>query len=822
MATTHVVQKGENLSAIARKYGTTYKKLVELNKEVYPSLANNPNYIAIGWKLVVDGTPATPPVTTGSIAKNVSVALEVGSDRTLIARWDWSGDNTDHYLVRWWWGPEGQLGVLGEESTSDWKYARWTAPANAERVSFYVKPISKTYKQGDNDVSYWVCDWTTKVTYYFKDNPPTAGNTPSVEIENGLMTITVNDLGDTNAKYVEFEIVKDNGEDWITDPVPIAYDSVKYSCPVDAGSDYKVRCRTIRDDMKSDWSAYSSTVGTAPAASGGITVCRAASSTSVHLAWTPVSNAKTYEIEFATKREYFDSSDETSTRSGITTPNYTLTGLESGSEYFFRVRAVNDNGTSPWTGIRGIIIGKAPDAPTTWSSTTTAVVGEKLVLYWVHNSEDGSKQTKADLSYTVGGVTKTITIPKSTPEDEEEETSYYEFDTSPYVAGTKIVWKVRTYGIMAEPSDWSISRTVDVYAKPTLNLRVTNQNGVQISTLTRFPFKVVGVAGPNTQKPISYHLSIISTESYETVDHIGNEKTVVVGDVIYSKYFDIDTNLTITISANDIDLENNVRYMVNCIVCMDSGLTAESIAHFTVSWDDVMYEPNAEIGIDNETCSAVIRPYCEDETKTLVSDVTLSVYRREFNGSYVEIAKGLPNTKFTFVTDPHPSLDYARYRIVAISNSTGAVSYSDLAGYPVGEIAAVLQWNEKWSDFDVSNGAPSERSWSGSMLKLPYNIDVANSHSIDTALIEYIGRKHPVSYYGTQLGETASWSMEIPKSDKETLYALRRLAAWTGDVYVREPSGSGYWANVSVSFSQTHLKLTIPITLDITRVEGGI
>ncbi|HJH87974.1 MAG TPA: hypothetical protein OIM52_00010 [Fusicatenibacter saccharivorans] len=80
-----------------------------------------------------------------------------------------------------------------------------------------------------------------------------------------------------------------------------------------------------------------------------------------------------------------------------------------------------------------------------------------------------------------------------------------------------------------------------------------------------------------------------------------------------------------------------------------------------------------------------------------------------------------------------------------------------------------------------------------------------------------------MSYYGTQLGETASWKVEIEKSDADTLYALRRLAIWMGDVYVREPSGSGYWGKTfPFSFSQTHKVLTIPVTLDITRVEGGI
>ena len=113
-------------------------------------------------------------------------------------------------------------------------------------------------------------------------------------------------------------------------------------------------------------------------------------------------------------------------------------------------------------------------------------------------------------------------------------------------------------------------------------------------------------------------------------------------------------------------------------------------------------------------------------------------------------------------------------------------------------------------------------AWAGSLLRLPYNIDVSDSNTADVAHIEYIGRKHPVSYHGTQLGVASTWNVEIPKSDIEALYALRRLAIWMGNVYVREPSGSGYWATIKVSFSQTHKAVTIPVTLNITRVEGGL
>ena len=179
--------------------------------------------------------------------------------------------------------------------------------------------------------------------------------------------------------------------------------------------------------------------------------------------------------------------------------------------------------------------------------------------------------------------------------------------------------------------------------------------------------------------------------------------------------------------------------------------------------------------------------------------------------------------KNTTITDPHPSLDYARYRIVATVKATGAVSYCDIPGYPVGCTSVIIQWDEDWTSFNTMNeDEMEEHPWAGSMLVLPYNIDVSEKQKPDVALVEYIGREHPVSYYGTQLGQTATWNMSVPKEDKETLYALRRLSIWMGDVYVREPSGSGYWAHITVSFSQKHCNLVIPVSIDITRVSGGI
>lgn len=298
------------------------------------------------------------------------------------------------------------------------------------------------------------------------------------------------------------------------------------------------------------------------------------------------------------------------------------------------------------------------------------------------------------------------------------------------------------------------------------------------------------------------------------------------GEEVYSKFFDTDQDLMVELSAGNIDLENNITYRVSCTVSLDSGLTASDELEFDVAWTDRNYGINADIGYDEDTYSCYIRPYCIDEDGNPIQNVTLAVYRRDYTGELIEIASGLENTENIYVTDPHPSLDYARYRIVAITDDTGAVSYYDPPGYPIKEVAAIIQWDETWSDLITSDvdeaDIPEEPSWSGSLVRLPYNLDVSDKNGVDVSVVEYIGRKRPVSYYGTQLGETSSWKVEIPRYDTETLYALRRLAIYTGDVYVREPSGSGYWASISVSISQTHCEVSIPVSLDITRVEGGI
>ena len=921
----YTVKKGDTLSKIAAKYNTTVFKLMSLNPDIV-----NKDLIYVGQVIIVSGDAATKTKNTGLKQPTITgfgLQATISGNRTLFATWAWDAKNTDHYEVKWRYTTSAGVWFVGEQTTVKVNQSIYSSsPTEAIHISFEVRPIAKTYKDSKGkDVPYWVAGWSTVQRYYFIDSPPDKPGAPSIELKHSSLIAKINYTDPLNrATGINFQIIKDDKTVFDSGDAKLRSGYASYSYGLEAGSRYKVRCRAFSQTAYSDWSDYSESVNAPPAASRGIYLLQALSSTSVSISWYDIKTAESYEIQYTTVERYFDSnpSEVSSIKVESVIGHSEITGLTSGHEYFFRVRGINEEGNSPWTAIRSVRLGEKPSPPTTWSSTSTAIAGSPLTLYWIHNSADDSRQTESELELNINGVITThrvvygtsisaantvskvvklsgftlttgviikvlMTFSNTTTDptlnvnntgaksiksvdsestywpansivtfiydgtywnmtgyDEGEETSSFSVDTSSYTEGTTIKWRVRTAGILEDMtgahvySDWSILRTIDIYAQPTLTLAVTGADGVPLGTeketdhlgntlvspLKSFPFTISATSGPATQIPTGYYILITSNEIYETVDNIGNTRTVNAGEEVYSRYFDVSANpLVVQLSAGDINLDNNISYKVTCTVSMNSGLTAERSTNFSVEWGNYIYGVNAEVNYDKDSCAAYIGPYCENEDGELISGVTLSVYRREFNGDFIEIASGLNNTDHTYVTDPHPSLDYARYRIVAIKNSTGSVSYYDVPGVPVGENAAIIQWDEDWNNFDIMSEDPMDQpNWSGSMLKLPYNIDIADNHDSDVELIKYIGRKHPVSYYGTQVGHSSTWNMDVPKEDSETLYYLRRLSEWMGDVYVREPSGSGYWANVTVSFSQKHCEVVIPVTMNVVRVEGGM
>lgn len=761
----------------------------------------------------------TSPINTKDITTGSSGSSSSG---------EVAANTLDYYEVKWYYDsgdkyPGTNNTVWFEDGNggdTKQKYATYSPPDQALQFKITVKPVSKTYKDGDNDKSYWSGETKSATHKLASYHAPAEPGNLSFEIEDFKLTATVTDVEDALTDKIHFEVYDGDTKKY-EGKSEVRTQRAIYECAVKAGCKYRVRCRAVAlhgaTEVYSEWTGFTDEKTTIPDGVSGLKAV-ADSKTSVKLTWTEAPTAKGYEVEYTDTKKYFDTTGgQTSSCEGTTAY---ITGLESGKEWFFRVRATNQNGESSWSSIVPCKIGTKPEAPTTWSLTSTAIVGEDITLYWVHNSEDGSKQTEATVYLDIGGAISQVVVPPVVLEEDEEEPTYsYTFNPKDYGNGAVIRWKVKTKGITNEYSPWSTEKEINLYAPPTVSMSLSTEEGL----LSALPLAIGITAGPNTQTPLSYHVAVIANNTYESNDFTGSKTYVTAGSQVYSKILNIsDSEVVMAIGAGEIILENDQSYTVTVTVSMNSGLTASQSSTFTVNWEDKAYAPNASIAIDRTTLSAYITPFCFDEFGSFVENVTLSIYRRESNGTLTEIATGVANDRITSITDPHPTLNYARYRIVAINSNTGSVSFEDLPGEPIREPAIVIQWDEDWSNYDYSNEDPAEiPPWTGSMVKLMYNVDVEESYDPDVSLVKYIGREHPVSYYGTHRGVTAKWSAVIPKTDTETLYALRRLAAWRGNVYVREPSGTGYLANVKVSMPLKHKELTIPVSFDITRVEDG-
>ena len=802
----------------------------------------------------------------------VKIEKLLPNSNTLIARWTQSiasgtteiNKKINQFTVEWWysingnWFSSGTSTVAATQTVSD----PYDPDDRASIVQVRVRPEPNTYeytKDGESeDVAYFEGKFSTFATYNVPDTPETP-TAPEASIKNYNLTARV-DTYDKNTTYVQFELVSNDGKVTKTAGSIISkveMSTAKASFSVSAGITYKVRCRGINGSNPkvnevSEWSEYSSEVSSKPKAITVAPTLKALSASSIEVKWVGTTVADSYNVQYTQKLRYFDASPEQVKSQTIEDgTTFIATGLDAG-EWIFRVQVADDSGNvSEWSKTASITIGKAPNPPTTWSSTASAIMGRDVILYWTHNSEDGSRERSAKLELDENGTIRVIDIANDRFDDEDVNDSgtySYVLDTTKYEIGATIKWRVKTQGVVEGLwSDWSTQRVVDIYLPPSLVISIGYENNwwwdylnfpegsihtalgdltpLVDGILTSYPLYIRLDSAPLSQTPVTYNITIKANNSYTDTDDLGNPVYVAEGQQIFSRNYDVsDHHMLDVLGAEDINLGNGASYLIIATVAMDSGLIAEAEAIFSVSWEEEDFYLEAEIAYDEDTITTYITPYCNaDENDDPIDGMTLGVYRRDFDGNFVEIAKGLSNDIRPTVTDPHPALNYARYRITGKSEKTGKVSFYDVPAYPIGVESIVIQWDEAWSSFDVyGEDAFVDRPWSGSMLKLPYNIDISDSNEIAVEFSEYIGRRHPVSYYGTQVGQISTWNTVIEADDTETLYALRRLSVYMGDAYVREPSGTGYWAQIKVSYNINHTDRTIPVTLSIKRVEGGL
>ena len=818
-----------------------------------------------------------------------SISFTPISDREVVASWNFKYTASKYqltgYQIQWRYYINGNW-IRASESTvaKTPRTATYSAPENATQVCFYVKPVFA--KDSGNYGS-----WLSKKYQFSGAYPATPTVTATMNDAGTRITATVEN-DDADAYYVDvrsYSMKEGNPRVFASGKraAGLGFETFNISFDVEPGDSYSVWAMVWTKGSKhSEWAHYDEAgervwLKAAPlpptniAAEGVLT----GGSAGAIVSWSAGEGAETYTVQYTTAESFFVTNPSSvTTVDDLTGLSYTPTSLTTGNRYFFRVRSENEGGdhVSEWSEIVSCPIGTNPTAPTAWLEAYNVLVGDPLTLRWRHNCEDACTQTAYEVEYEVSGTTQTFSG--------SDDTDSLTIDTSSFSDGTTVAFKVSTKGVVDEWSPWSEVLEGTAWAQPELNITLNADD--EEEPLTSLPLEITCTAGGGA---IAYDLRIYAELGYTYTSLTGETVTVAAGETIWERHFDsTDNPFTVSLGAGEIPLVSmdGQTFFATGYATMASGLTAQASADmpFSVDFDILDNEVNADVSFDTDNLTAQIIPYVEQmagseseytettqsggsytidtggaictvlsltvdgvevefteaddgqdhivswsqggtavliwELSDLPDDFLMSVYRINADGSLTLLQSGITNLGNTAVIDPHPTLRNTSYRIVATSQDTGQSVFGDFMFDNPFPPAIVIQWDEVWRDFETVNGDdPAGAQYAGNIVRLPYNIQIDETAEPDIAQVDYIGRQSPVFYYGTQRGINANWSCEIRRSETETLAALRRLSAYMGDAYVREPSGTGYWANVVVNISQAYNSATIPVSFTVRRAD---
>lgn len=206
------------------------------------------------------------------------------------------------------------------------------------------------------------------------------------------------DWTDTSDNEQSFQVERSTGNPF-EEPVIVATlpaNTTSWShtgLPANTGFGYRVRA--VNAAGASLWSnrASAATLAFPPPAPKNLTAT-AITFQRIDLAWSPVTEADSYEVQQSTDGVTF------ATIRQPTVTEMMIFGLQSSTTHFFRVRAVNSGGASPWSNVASATtLGEnQPAAPT--ELRAVALSKSRILLEWRDNSVN---ETRFEIQRSTGG-----------------------------------------------------------------------------------------------------------------------------------------------------------------------------------------------------------------------------------------------------------------------------------------------------------------------------------------------------------------------------------------------------------------------------------
>lgn len=538
-----------------------------------------------------------------------------------------------------------------------------------------------------------------------------------------------------------------------------------------ADHSYKYRIRAYNGGLYSSYNTGSSTVVMTPAAPTKITTA-AAGGTNVTVTLTNPSNVAT-KVQYQVSTGGGASWGTTQESANLTSFSVSIVGTEK-----VRARNYNSTGTSAWITSDFITTICPPNPPTLTapSSNILNIADGSITFSWLHNSLDGSTQQNAELDYsTDGGSTWTQVQNIGTAQ------SYTM--AIPWNPGDTVTWRVKTKGADASFSDWSATKTFNVYEAPSVN--ITAPSGLS----------------PITSMPVS-----ISADYTDMVGFTCEQASYTLrsnGAPLFSEPMSITatangTTLTASLDVNEFLPENGGTYEIVVNARSSSSLEYETNVTFGINFAEPV-EGGIEITDDPDTGYAYIMASF-DNTGAPEPAVNISVSRINPDGSMTPLLENADNN--SGVTDKFAPLNTPYQYAVTTHASSQAVKtvYFD-------NIIESNRWFAYWGD----NLAWAAWNPDGNYtLTRPEKIRV-----------RYAGRKWPVSYDSKAIEQRHSMTWTVLDMDDWSNGFVQLMEDGGRGVY-KSCDGAVFHADFEYSATPEYTSATRigSITLTIVRIDG--
>ena len=639
-------------------------------------------------------------------------------------------------------------------------------------------------------------------------------------------------------------------------------------------SGYSLHTRNVSADgvtMTSDYDTYSTTMPVAPTLDS-VTMTNVAGK--VYLSWTNAWTEATGVIIAWTDDQdnWMSNDDPEEYEIKELASSWFITGLETGKDWYFRVRSVkeaNDSETlSPWSNELPIDLSSAPAVPVLYLSDETITDDGMVTAYWAHVSTDGTGQVASNIvEATYSGGVWTYGNPVAATKEAQHVDIYAE--DQGWTNGTTKYLALQTRSGSGGMSDYSTPVKLVIAGKPTVAITANNLSATE--TLTEY---FIGDGVTDTFN-CAYNMTASPTVTVDgtaatVVSYADGEvelsaapddgdEVVITYTTAVNKILD-DMPLTATITTTNAEtltvaIERAVTYpMLRPDGTMTDGaegetvyvdtIAAEASNSISIAVDDLIgrlddgawynliatvhdgYGQSAEKRIrfkvhwSHQSWEPTATFVTESDTliaritpiaaADYASGDTCDIYRMSADQPELIISGGQFGTEYV---DPYPAFGPdSGYKIVTVTGTNDYITEDN-------SFAEYDTTDDPNSAYDQLNPGLLVIDFDADRIELEYNIGLGNSWAKDFQRTTYLGGKVVGDHNRTVTRDLSASSLLVRGDDPELAYRMRELARFAGLCHVRTPEGSSFVADVQVSEAQSYDTATIDYDLSIQKVD---